>query len=146
MFVKKIFLKECLRVRKLEPAVKQETFYIACWVLIFSVLMQAVFLVLGMWELRTLIANLITGATAVVNFLLLGITVQNAVGKEPQEIRNKVKASQTFRSFGILLVVVIGYIALQIQGHIPLLIALVLPLLFPRIAIAIRPLFNKPNA
>lgn len=132
-------------MRKLEPAVKQETLYIACWVLIFSVLMQAVFLVIGMWELRVLIANLITGVTAILNFLLLGITVQNAVGKEQQEIKNSVKASQTFRNLGIMLIVVIGYVALQIKGNIPLLIALVLPLIFPRIAIAVRPLFNKSD-
>lgn len=132
-------------MRKLEPAVKQETRYIACWVAIFSALMQAVFLTFGVWELRFLLANLITGATAVVNFLLLGITVQNAVEKEEKDARNTIRASQTYRKLGQLLIVVIGYVALQVKDNIPLLIALVLPLLFPRVAIALRPLFQKPD-
>lgn len=132
-------------MRKLEPAVKQETLYIAVWVAIFSVLMQAVFLVSGLWEWRTLVANLITGLTAVLNFLLLGITVQNAVTKDEKDARNTVRASQTYRKLGQMLILVIGYVALGVQTDIPLLIALVLPLLFPRVAIAMRPLFRKSD-
>ncbi len=130
-------------MRKLEPVVKQETLYIACWVTIFSVLMQAVYLIIGIWELRILLANVIMGAATVLNFLLLGITVQNAVGKEEQDARNTVRASQLYRKLGIMLIFVIGYVALQVGKNIPLLIALALPILFPRIAIAIRPLFRK---
>ena len=132
-------------MRKLEPVVKQETLYIACWVSIFSVLMQAVFLIIGAWEVRVLLANLITGGAAVLNFLLLGISVQNAVGKDEQDAKNIMRASQTYRKLGQLLILVIGYVALSVNGNLALLIALVLPLLFPRVAIAMRPLFQKTN-
>ena len=36
---------------KLDPTVKQETAYIAALVFLFSILMQAVFLMLGKWDL-----------------------------------------------------------------------------------------------
>ena len=35
---------------KLDPAVKKETAYIAVWVLSLSLVMEAVFLLLGKWE------------------------------------------------------------------------------------------------
>lgn len=130
-------------MRKLDPAVKQETTYIACWVTVFSVLMQAVYLIIGSWELRVLLANVIIGAAMVLNFFLLGITVQNAVGKEEKDARNTIRASQIYRKLGLTLVFVIAYLALGIGTDIPLVIALSLPIAFPRIAIAFRPLFDK---
>ncbi len=130
-------------MRKLDPAVKQETLYIACWVIIFSVLMQAVYLIIGAWEWRVLLANVIISAATVLNFLLLGITVQNAVAKDEQDARNTIRASQIYRKLGLMLVLVITYVALQIGTNIPLVIALAMPIAFPRIAIAFRPLFDK---
>ena len=131
-----------MRVRKLDPAVKQETRYIACWVLVFSVLMQAVYLMIGVWELRILLANLITSAATVLNFFLLALTVQNAVGKEEKDARNTIRASQTYRRLGLMLVMLMAYIALQIGTDIACIVALFLPIVFPRIAIAFRPLFD----
>lgn len=130
-------------MRKLDPAVKQETRYIACWVTVFSILMQAVYLIIGIWELRVLLANVIISAATVLNFFLLGVTVQNAVGKDEKDARNTIRASQTYRKLGMMMVLVIAYVALQIGTNIPLVIALSLPVAFPRIAIAFRPLFDK---
>lgn len=123
---------------RLDPTVRKETVYIALWTLIFSVLMQAVFLVIGKWDYTVLLGNLLGGGAATLNFLLMGITVQNAVGKEPQEAKNLVRASQMYRMFGLILVAVVGFVVpiFSVWG-------VVIPLLFPRIAIAIRPLFDK---
>lgn len=125
-------------MKSLDPTVKRETLYIAATVLILSVLMQAVFLVINRWDLTVLFGNLLGGAAAVLNFLLLGITVQNAVGREEKEAKNLFRMSQTYRLFGQLIVAVIGYAAPIFN-----LWSVVIPLLFPRIGIAFRPLFNK---
>jgi len=125
-------------VPKLDPTVKQETRYIASFVLIFSVLMQAVFLVIGKWNSTVLLGNLLSAAAAIANFLLLGLTVQRAVTKDEKDARSLMKLSQTYRLLGLLVIAVIGF---AVPVFHPL--AVILPLLFPRIAIAVRPLFKK---
>ena len=74
-------------MKKIDPTVLKETKYIALWVLIFSALMQAVFLVLRAWDYTVLLGNLLGGGVAVLNFLLMGITVQNALQKEEKTLR-----------------------------------------------------------
>ncbi len=123
---------------KLDPTVKKETVYIAVWVILFSMLMQAVFLILGKWDVTVLAGNILGGTAAVVNFLLMGKTVQNAVDKEPDEAKNLVRASQMYRMMGLVLVAVVGFAVPVFHT-----LAVILPLLFPRIAIAFRPLFDK---
>lgn len=122
----------------LDPTVKKETIYIALWTLILSVLMQAVFLVIGKWDVTVLTGNLLGGAAAVLNFLFMGITVQKAVDKDPDEAKTMVRASQMYRMMGLILVAVVGF-AVPIFHTL----GVILPLLFPRVAIAFRPLFDK---
>ena len=56
----------------LDPAVKKETGYISFWVIVLSVLMQAVFLIIGKWDLSVLFGNLGGAAAAIGSFFLLG--------------------------------------------------------------------------
>ena len=126
---------------KIDKTVQKETGYIALWVLIFSILMQATFLVIGKWDLTVLFGNLLGGALAVLNFFLMGIGVQKAVRKEEKEARDLMKLSQTLRSFLVLVVVIVGVVL-----HCFHTVAVILPLFFPRIAVAIRPLFMKKEA
>ncbi len=123
---------------KLDPTVKQETQYIAGFVLLLSLLMQAVFLLIGKWDYTVLLGNVLSAAAAIANFLLLGLTVQRAVTKDEKDARSLMKLSQTYRLLGLLVIAVIGF---AVPIFHPL--AVVLPLLFPRIAIAVRPLFKK---
>ena len=60
---------------KLDPAVKKETGYIAFWVVLLSVLMEAVFLILQKWDLSVLLGNLGGAVAAVGSFFLLAVTV-----------------------------------------------------------------------
>jgi hypothetical protein len=124
---------------KLDPTVKKETLYISVWVLIFSLITQAVFLVAGIWAYTVLLGNILSAVTAICNVLLMGITVQNAVLKDEKEARNLVKTSQRLRTFGLLAVAVIALCLPKVFNIWTVLI----PLLFPRIAIAVRPLFIK---
>jgi len=127
---------------KPEKAVRDNTLYIAVVTTIFSVLMQAVFLILGRWSLSVLFGNLLGLATAVLNFYLLGLTVQVAVTKDEKEAKNFMKLSMTLRTFGILIVMIIGIVVDRFL-HIFNPIAMLIPLLFPRVAIALYPVLRR---
>lgn len=126
-------------MKKIDPTVRRETVYIAAWVIIFSALMEAVFLVGRWWDYTVLFGNLLGAFTAVLNFFLMGLTVQKALGKEEKEARDLVKLSQTLRMFMQLAFAAVGFLIPSVFN----VIAVLIPLLFPRIAIMLRPLFNK---
>ena len=125
-------------MKKIDPTVLKETKYIALWVLIFSALMQAVFLVLRAWDYTALLGNLLGGGVAVLNFLLMGITVQNALQKEEKDAQSAAKVSQLYRNLRLLVVALIGVLLPVFNTW-----AVLISLFFPRIAIAMRPLFHK---
>lgn len=124
--------------KKVDKIVLKETKYIAAFVLILSVLMQAVFLIIGKWNYTVLLGNLLSGAAAVGNFFLMGLTVQAAINKEEKEAKNMVKLSQSGRLLLLFTAAAIGVLApcFNIWSSI-------IPLFFPRIAVALRPLFMK---
>ena len=125
---------------KLDPVVRKETGYVAGWVAALSLLLEAVFLVLRRWDLSVLAGNLAGGLTAVGNYLLLGLTVSGAVsrGDTPQKIALRVRSSRTLRMLGIA-----GICALCVGVLKTNVYATVIPLLFPRIGLAFRPLIDK---
>ena len=125
-------------MKRLDPTVRRETVYIALFTLIGSVLMQAIFLVIGCWNVTVLFGNLLGAAAAVANFLLLGITVQSALGKDVKEAQTRMKFSQMGRMLLLFAVALVGYLLPVFHT-----LAVVIPYLFPRVAIAIRPLIGK---
>jgi len=125
-------------MKKIDAVVLKETKYIGAWVLILSLLMQAVFLVIGKWHYSVLLGNLLSGFFGILNFLLMGITVQKAIGKEEKEARSMVKVSQIYRNFMILVVTAVGVLAPCFNT-----VAVIVPVFFPRLAIAVRPVFEK---
>lgn len=126
-------------MKKLDPTVKKETLYILFCSVIFSALMQSVFLICGFWSLRVLFGNVLGAAAAVLNFFLLGLSVQNALEKEEKEIKMQMKASQRLRTLMLLAVVLIAYLIPNVFN----LLAVVIPYFFPRLAIALRPLADR---
>lgn len=125
---------------KLDPTVKKETAYIAFWVVVLSLLTQAVFLVIGKWDYTVLLGNLLSGLLSVFNFFFMGLTVQKAVEKEEKEAKSTLKLSQSLRTLFMFLVVLLGVLLPCFSIW-----TTIIPLLFPRIAIAFRGLFNKNN-
>ena len=123
---------------RIDAVVKRETKYIALFVLLFSVIMEAVFLIIGKWDIYVLFGNLLGGSVAVLNFFLMGLTVQKAVKQEEKDARSSVKASQGLRMFLLIVTAGVGY-------YVPFfnIIAVLVPLFFPRIAIALKPLVDK---
>lgn len=122
------------------PAVRRETAYIAVGTGLLSLLMQSVFLVIGRWEIPVLFGNLWGAALAVTNFFLMGLTVQSATACDEKRAREKMRLSQTLRTAALFVLMIPGVLLPCFQT-----VACVLPLLFPRIAIAFRPLFGKGN-
>ncbi len=124
--------------KKVDPVVWQETRFIALIVLVLSALMQAVFLVLGQWELTVLLGNVYGAAVAVGNFFLMALTVQKALALEPDEAKKRMKLSQQGRLLMLLVLCMIGA-ALNCFHTI----ALLVPQFFPRIGVTIRGLTMK---
>ncbi len=126
-------------MQRIEPVVWKETKYIALWVLVFSVLMQGVFLVIGAWDITVLFGNLLTGVAVILNFFAMAVTIQHAVQKEPKEAKQTMNTSKALRMLGLAVVVILGVsfpAAFALWAVLP-------PLLFPRLAIALRPLCKK---
>ena len=123
----------------MDPAVKKETGYITVWVLLLSLLMEAVFLIIRQWDLSVLFGNLGGAVLAVLNFFLLAFTVSRAVDKgKPEEAAQRVKATATLRLIGV------GALsALLIVVFKTNVFATLIPLLFPRVGIAFRPMLDR---
>ncbi len=125
-------------MKRIDETVKKETLYIAAWTVVLSVFMQAVFLVAGLWKLDVLLGNLISAVGAVLNFLLMGITIQKAVDKDEKDAAQMMRFSQSMRMLMQLAVAGVGALFFN-----P--VAAVLPLFFPRIAIFFRPFFDRKS-
>lgn len=127
-------------MKKIDRTVLKETAYVFAFILIFSVFMQAVFLVINKWDYTVLLGNLLGALAAGGNFLLMGITVQNALGKDEKDARNLMKLSQSLRLLLLFVVAMVGYL-------IPVfnIITVVIPFVFPRIAVTLRSILIKKN-
>lgn len=127
-------------MKKVDQAVQRETMYIAYSVLILSLLMEAVFLIIGQWDYTVLLGNLLSAGTAVLNFFLMGLTIQAATQMDEQAAKNRMKLSQSLRMLLLFAAATVGVLAPCF--HIA---AVLIPLFFPRIAILFRPLFMKKD-
>jgi hypothetical protein len=131
-------------MRNVDPVVIKETKYIALWTVIFSVLLQAVFLIVGYfmpdyaWNWTVLTGNLLGAVATVTNFYFMALGVQRAMEKDPEDAKKSMKASSSGRMLGLFVVAVIGVVLNCFHT-----VAVLVPMLFPRIAIAIRPLWDK---
>ena len=125
-------------MKKIDQVVIRETIYISAFVLVFSVLMQSVFLVIDKWSTAVLFGNLLGALAAIGNFFLMGLTVQASLEREEKEAKNLIKLSQSGRLFLLFGVALVGYLLPCFN-----IIATVLPFLFPRIAVMLRPLAGK---
>ena len=128
-------------MKKISPVVCKETAYIAVWVAIFSIFMQAIFLVLQKWNLSVLFGNLLSGVAVILNFFLMALTVQNALQKEEKEAQNYMKLSQSLRFLFLAVVVIVGFTFPIFHS-----VAVLLPVFFPRIAILFRSFFGQKES
>lgn len=125
-------------MKNIDPTVIKETKYIAVWVMILSVLLQSVFLLIGKWDYTVLLGNLLSGVVVIANFFLMGLTMQKALNKEEKEIKSIMKVSQLYRGLLVLIGLVVGVVLPCFSTW-----TVIIPILFPRIAIACRPLLDR---
>lgn len=124
-----------------DKTVLKETGYIALWTAILSLLMQAVFLLIGRWDYTVLLGNLLSAAAVIGNFLLMGITVQKAVDKEEKAAAAAMKFSQALRLFLLFGIAALGVLLPCFNTW-----AVLIPFFFPRIALIFRPRFGGLEA
>ena len=119
----------------MDPAVRKQTGYIAVWVVLLSLIMEAVFLLIRQWDLSVLFGNIGGAVIAIGNFFLLALsatrTMEKALAKgKPEEATMRMKALVTYRLLGCaaLCALLVGVFKTNV-------FATVIPLLFPRIGI-----------
>ena len=127
----------------MDPAVKKETGYIAVWVVLLSLIMEAVFLLIGKWDYSVFFGNLGGAAAAIGNFFLMALIATRAMNRaiengKPEDAASRVKATATFRLLGCLGLCVILIAVFKTNVY-----ATLIPLLFPRIGIAFRPMIDR---
>ncbi len=125
---------------KIDKVVKKETKYIIIWVMLLSLLMQSIFLVTGFWDISVLLGNILGAFVTVLNFFLMGLAIQSAVQKSEEDAKKAMNVSSSYRRLMIIVFVIIGIIVPFFNIW-----AVIIPLFFPRIAIAFRPLVDKEN-
>lgn len=130
----------------IQPAVKKETKKVALSTAAGVFLMWIVFFVLHMiqpdgipFDYTVILGGIGGGAVAVLNFFLMGLTVQKVAAAETEDLaRSQMKASYTWRTFMQIIWIVMA-IALPCFHFV----AGLAPLLFPGIGIKILGIMNK---
>lgn len=128
-------------MKTIDPIVKKETVYIGAVTLVLSLLLQAIFLVIGKWDYTVLLGNLLGFLAAVGNFFLMGLSVQLAVQKEAKAAKSTLQLSQTLRLFLLFFIALVGHLVPCFN-----ILTVVIPYVFPRIAVSLRPFIGKRNA
>ena len=123
---------------RIDPTVKRETLFIAACVAVLTALMESVFLVLREWDITVLWGGLLGAFAAIVNFFLMGLTVQKAVGREPQDASKLMRVSQSMRMLMLVCFCALGAAAPAFH-----LLATLIPLLFPRFGVTLRGIMLK---
>lgn len=119
---------------RISDTIVKETKYIASFAGVLSLLMQAIFLIaLRRFDYTVLLGNILGIIIGVGNFFFMGLGVQKAVEKDPDDAKKVLRFSQTARFFAIFLLAMIGVLLDCFNS-----ISVIIPIFFPRIAIAAR--------
>jgi hypothetical protein len=123
---------------KKDNIVRTETMYIAAWTLIFSAIMQAVFLFLNKWDYTVILGNILGGVANLLNFYLMANTVQKAVSQDEKDAKQTMKLSYSMRMLMLFVAALLGILLPCFNT-----IASIVPFFFTRVAIMFRQLFTK---
>lgn len=128
---------------KVDKVVKKETINMGLGILVCSAMTQIVFLIFKAYSLAVLLGSIYGGAIALLNFFLMGITVQSVTKLEDENMaKKKMQFSYSMRQLGLVLLLGAGmYIAVnfQIFHWLPILLAVV----YPRLIILFFGFFRK---
>ncbi len=135
-------------MQKLSPAIKKETVRVAAMTAIGVVCMIIVFAILHQFlpekvpfDYRVILGGLAGGFVAVLNFFLMGLTVQKVANTEDEDLaRSRMKASYSRR-----MMLQMGWVIVAIVVPIFQPVAGILPLLFPSTGIKLLAITGKIN-
>lgn len=130
---------------KPDKAVLRETARVAAGVFLLVALMLAVYAIAGKFSLKALLGGVYTGALTVVNFFVMGLTVQGVTDRAAEkerteqeiadlsiEMKNRMKLSYNLRMIALFALLVLGLAVFRFDP-----IATILPVLFPTLVIRI---------
>lgn len=124
---------------KIDPTVKKETLFVSIVTLILSMLMESVFLIIGRWDISVLLGNVLGGGIGVLNFFLLGLSVQKAVASDEKKAKEIMRGSHALRFAFIIVLLAISLIFQNVFN----VIATIISLLFATVGVYLRAVFNK---
>lgn len=130
-----------MNFQKPQETVLRETKRIAAGVFSMLAIMLIVYAALGRFSLAVLLGGLIGALYAVLNFLLLGMTVQKVADmrEENEELaRMQMKSSYNMRMVIMILLIVVAFALPFVDG-----LACMIPMLFPRLTIFVLQLTGK---
>ena len=130
-----------MNFQKPQETVLRETKRIAVGVFSMLAIMLIVYAAMGRFSLAVVLGGLIGALYAVLNFLLLGMTVQKvAEMREGNEelARMQMKSSYNMRMVIMILLIVVAFALPFVDG-----LACMIPMLFPRLTILVLQLTGK---
>ena len=128
-------------MKRVDKTVLRETAFVAAGTFVLSVLLNAILLIIRKWTVSLLLGNVIGAFIAVLNFFLMGLTVQSSVGKDEKQIQTRVRFSFVFRE---LLIIAAAVVVLIFRNNISIITFLV-SLFFPRLTINMRSFIKLPG-
>ena len=122
----------------MSDVLKKEAGYIAAGTVVLSALVQIVWAVFFKYDLSVFLGGLWGGTFAVVNFVLMGLTVQKVARESDQmAAKRRMQASYQMRMILIILATVLAIIVPGVSW-----VMAVISLFFRRLTILVRPLFR----
>ena len=125
---------------------KKQTGYIAVWVILLSLVMEAVFLLLRKWDLSVLFGNLGGAAAAIGNFFLMALINTRIMHRalqrgKPEEAAAQVKAVTMGRLVGCVLFCVLLIAVCGTNVY-----ATLIPMLFPQVGVMFWSASNRKRS
>ena len=128
-----------MKIQKADPVVVKEVRFMAVASFVCACLVQIGFVIAGKWDYTVAVGGVVGWALTVLNFLLMSLGVQRAVSDpDPQHAQLVMKASYTWRTVGMLAVMVVSFV-LDFIHWLPVVAAA----FYPSIVIFVRQLWTK---
>ncbi len=119
---------------KIDAVILRETRFVALGTVFFSAIEQLVFMAFRAWDPSVLFGTLLSGGVGVLNFFLLGLTVQRALAAgDGDRAKQMMKLSRTLRMLGMLAVLAVG-VVLDFFSTVAVLVSV----FFPRLTLIVR--------
>jgi len=130
---------------KPDSAVRRETARVAAGVFALVVVMLIVYVIVGKFSVPVLLGGIYTGLLTVINFFIMGLTVQGVTNRAAEkerteqelqdltiEMKNRMKLSYNVRMIALFALLVLGIAVFKFDP-----LATILPVVFPTIVIRV---------